>query len=193
MNAVSQNAEPRLAAALTRLLPVSNKAGKPVGSIPQQLLQWLAVAALAFVSYLACSHFVIQSVEVVGQSMLPTLGDSQRYLLNHWVYHLHPPRRCDIVVLRDPSDNGISVKRVIAAPGDSVLLEDGQVYLNGRQLDERYLAAGTLTFPDPRWRSRSIRCGKDQFFVLGDNRANSVDSRLYGLVPRDKILGQIMW
>ena len=124
--------------------------------------------------------------------MVPALQDSQHYLLNRWVYHVHDPRRCDIVVLRDPSDGGYSVKRIIGMPGDSLYLKDGSIYLNGCKLNEIYLAPGTPTFTDSKYHDQLIRCGKDQFFLLGDNRQNSIDSRTYGPVPRANILGPII-
>jgi signal peptidase I len=124
--------------------------------------------------------------------MVPTLQDSQHYLLNRWVYHLHAPRHNDVVVLRDPSDNGFSVKRVIATPGESIYLKDGSVYLNGCKLAEAYLVPGTPTFTDSDYRDKLILCGKDQYFLLGDNRLNSIDSRAYGPVPRRNILGPII-
>ena len=161
-------------------------------SIFQQSVHLLAVAILATACYFLISRFVLQSVQVVGRSMVPTLYDSQHYLLNRWVYHLHAPRHGDVVVLRDPSDNGLSVKRIIAAPGDSICLKDGSVFLNGRKLSETYLARGTPTFSESNDRDQLIRCGKDQYFLLGDNRLNSVDSRAYGLVPRGNILGPII-
>ena len=175
------------------LFPVARNVRTPAASILRQTFQCLVVGILAIVSYFVISHFFLQSVKVVGRSMVPTLHDSEHYLLNRWIYHVHPPRPSDIVVLRDPSDNGYSVKRVIAKPGDSVYLKDGSVYVNGCKLDEPYLAPGTPTFPDSRYRDLLVQCGKDQFFVLGDNRPNSIDSRAYGPVPRRNILGPIIW
>jgi signal peptidase I len=125
--------------------------------------------------------------------MVPTLHDSQHYLLNRWIYLVRSPRLSDIVVLRDPSDNGFSVKRVIATPGDSIYLKDGSVYVNGCKLMENYLVPGTQTFTESKYRDQLIVCGAGQFFVLGDNRMNSVDSRTYGPVPRRNILGPILW
>ena len=72
-------------------------------------------------------------------------------------------------------------------------MKDGRVYVNGCKLDEPYLAPGTPTFTDSKYRDQLILCGKDQFFVLGDNRLNSIDSRAYGPVPRRNILGPIIW
>ena len=175
------------------LFPLARKARRPALSILRQAWQFLVVGVLAVASYFVISHCFLQSVKIVGRSMVPTLCDSQHYLLNRWIYHVRAPRQSDIVVLRDPSDNGYSVKRVIAAPGDSIYLKDGNVYLNGSKLTETYLAPGTPTFTDSQYRDQLILCGKGQFFVLGDNRMNSIDSRAYGPVPRANILGSIVW
>src|SRR5947208_1677251 len=103
------------------------------------IAQTLLITLLAVGSYLFVSHFVVQSVRVVGLSMAPTLADSQVYLLNRWVFHLRAPQPTEVVVLRDPTDGSLSVKRVIAISGDSVLVKDGGIFLNGRRLEESYL------------------------------------------------------
>lgn len=157
-----------------------------------QGLQCLVIAVLAAGSYYIISHYFLQSVRVVGRSMVPTLYDSQYFLLNRWVYSVHEPRHSDIVVIRDPSDNGFSVKRIVATPGDSIYLKDGKVYLNGCVLNESYLASGTPTYSESKNHGQLILCGKGQYFLLGDNRQNSIDSRVYGPVPRANILGPII-
>jgi signal peptidase I len=154
--------------------------------------QWATILVLAAACYFFIGHFFLQSVRVVGISMTPTLQDSQRYLLNRWVLFLRAPHRDDIVVLRDPSDNGYSVKRVVAVAGDSVEIDNGHVYVNSRQLQEPYLTPGTATFPSPTNERHSFTCSKNEFFVLGDNRPRSIDSRVYGPVPRANILGLII-
>src|SRR6266478_127352 len=158
------------------LLSVSQQ-GAHTPSFLQQIFQCLSVAALAMASYFVISHFVLQTVQVVGVSMVPTLNDSQLYVLNRWVFYFRPPYRNDVVVLRDPIDKGFAVKRVIGLSGDQIFLKDGKVYVNGQRLEEPYLAPGTPTFPYPGRNERLITLGKDQFFVLGDNRNNSADSR----------------
>lgn len=157
-----------------------------------QLVQFASVALLAFCSYWFISHYFLQSVKVVGISMVPTLHDSQAYLLNRWVLHVRSPHPGDIVVLRDPMDNGFSVKRVVAVGGNTVSLRGGEVFVNGHHLLEPYLVPGTPTFPATAKNQQTFTCARDQYFVLGDNRNNSIDSRVYGPVPRGNILGLVI-
>ncbi|HLP75470.1 MAG TPA: signal peptidase I [Candidatus Paceibacterota bacterium] len=157
-----------------------------------QSLQVLLVMILASLSYLLFSHYVFQSVQVVGASMWPTLQDSDHYFLNRWAYHVHSPQRNDIVVVKDPSDGVFVVKRIIAGPGDSLLFKNGHVFLNGKRLNEPYVSSGKLTFPMKGPNQQLIVCGADQYYVLGDNRDNSFDSRMYGPVRRQNILGPVM-
>ena len=164
----------------------------PQVSLGQKLTQTLGIIALAVASYFFISHFVVQSVKVVGESMRPTLQNSQQYLLNRWALHLRAPHRAEIVVIRDPTDHGLSVKRIVALAGEQVLLKKGSIYVNGRRLAEPYLEPGTETFASTYVREQLFQCGKDEYFVLGDNRNNSLDSRTYGPIPRQSILGLIV-
>jgi signal peptidase I len=157
-----------------------------------QIFQCFVVGALGLTSYYLISTYLVQSVKVVGSSMVPTLHDSDHYLLNRWVYHFRSPSRKDIVVIRDPSAKCFAVKRIIGVGGDSVFLKDGAVYVNGIKLSEPYLPDGTPTYACGKVQQQMIVCGKDQYFLLGDNRMNSADSRVYGLVPRQNILGMIV-
>lgn len=174
------------------LLTQSVKPASRVSRLLRQFSHATALLACALASYLLISHFLVQSVRVVGMSMLPTLHDSQLYLLNRWVLLFRAPQRSEIVVLRDPLDGGFAVKRVIAVDGDSVYLSGGDVYVNGQRLTEKYLPSGTATFSASRARDQLFKCRAGQYFVLGDNRANSLDSRTYGPVSRRDILGLII-
>lgn len=168
------------------------KPRRPGLSLLKQLFQCLVVASLGLASYLLISNYLVQSVKVVGSSMFPTLHDSDHYLLNRWVYRFRSPSRQDIVVIRDPSAQCFAVKRIIGVGGDSVFLKDGAVYVNGTRLAEPYVANGMPTYACGKVQEQLILCGKDQYFLLGDNRMNSADSRVYGLVPRQNILGMIV-
>lgn len=124
--------------------------------------------------------------------MSPTLHDSERYLLNLWIYHVRTPHRGELVVFRDPSDRGLSVKRIVAAEGDAVTVMNGVLLINGRPANEPYLAPGTVTLTPPSCREQHFTCKPGQYFVLGDNRNNSIDSRVYGPVPQENILGMVI-
>jgi len=150
-------------------------------------------------SYLFISQYLLQSVQVVGVSMSPTLKNSGFYLLNRGVYLIRDPQPKDIVVIRDPLDQSFSVKRIIARPGDAVYLKDGRIYVNGQALVEPYLPEGMPTFVSAKRTKQGIKperdtylLGKNEYFLLGDNRLNSADSRVYGPVPRQNILGAII-
>ena len=178
----------------TRVAPVQ-RARRRAHRLPNWVrlsAQGLLLLVLCLGSYLLISTFLVKSVQVVGVSMRPTLRDSERLLLNRWIFFVRSPRKGDIVVLRDPADRGYSVKRIVGVAGDEMFLSRGAVELNGQRLVEPYLAKEALTYPHPKLREQRIVCGKDQFIVLGDNRMNSVDSRHYGPVSRREILGLII-
>lgn len=150
------------------------------------------IAALAVASYFLISHFVLQSVEVSGASMVPTLHDSDRYLLNRLVYDFRAPHRGEIVVVKDPTDGAYCVKRVVGLPGESLYFKDGRLFVNGEELNEPYLRPGTMTFTPERVQQELVVCGKDRYYVLGDNRNSSFDSRFYGPISRENIVGAVM-
>ena len=176
-------------AILTSLPAARAKTKTPLRS---QIVQCGFVAVMALASYLIISHFLLQSVQIVGVSMAPTLKNTGYYLLNRCVFLVREPQPKDIVVIRDPLDECYSVKRIIAHEGDSVYLKGGHVYVNGQQLSEPYLSPGMPTFALAQQNELSVHCGKGEFFLLGDNRGNSTDSRIYGTVPRQNILGAII-
>src|SRR5262245_21880004 len=97
-------------------------------SIFTQLGHCLLLAVLASASDWFVSHYVLQTVQVVGPSMVPTMHPADHYFLNRLAYHMQPPRPGDIVVVRDPTDGAYVVKRIIATPGDSLYFHEGRVY-----------------------------------------------------------------
>jgi signal peptidase I len=128
---------------------------------------------------------------IQGRSMTPTLLDGERYFLNRWRYIFVAPKRGEVVVIKDPGHGDYAVKRIVARPFDWLNLKDGLVYVNGKRLEEPYLPVNTRTeVPDraEKW----IQLGREQYFVLGDNRSNSEDSRYYGVIRRQNILGLLI-
>jgi signal peptidase I len=148
----------------------------------------LLVALLSIPAYFIASRFIVTAVVVQGRSMMPTLQDGERYYLNRWRYMFVSPQRGDIVVIRDPGHADFAVKRIVAKPYDWINLRNGNLYINGRRLDESYLPRETRT-DAPDLKEKWIQLGADQYYVMGDNRANSEDSRFYGRVQRKDILG----
>lgn len=160
-------------------------------SLLHLISQSFAFVSLLVASYLFFSHFVVQLVCVTGSSMWPTLGEADFYLVNRVGSLFRAPRRGDIVVIKDPTDAGYSVKRIIGAGGDHVELRGGAVYVNGERIEESYLPRGVQTFPFNSL-TQTVQCRPDELYVLGDNRFYSSDSRSYGPVRRVAVLGRLL-
>lgn len=161
-------------------------------TFPKQVLHLVCAVGIALGTYLLATHYVFGTVVVDGESMNPTLHDTERFMLNKVEYYFREPMAGDIVVIRDPEDGGLSIKRIVATHGDTVEIADGSVHVNNLKLREPYLAPGTRTYNNLPAKQNITRCGANEFFVLGDNRGNSADSRVYGAVPRQNILGVVV-
>ena len=170
---------------------VEAKAAPPASWLNKYWAVLLFVAVLSIPAYFIASRYVVTAVVVQGRSMMPTLKDGERYYLNRWRYLFVAPKRGDIVVIRDPGHSDFAVKRIVAQPFDWINLKNGHLYINGRRLDESYLAQDTRT-DAPDLKEKWIQLGSDQYYVLGDNRANSEDSRFYGRVDRKNIVGHLI-
>jgi len=129
--------------------------------------------------------FLAQATRVYGHSMEPNLHTDQRLVVEKVSYRLHGPRRGDVVVLNIPNRGPeLLIKRVIALPGETVEIREGGVYINGRQLDEPYLSGETRGSYGP------LVVPPGHVFVMGDNRGASNDSRAFGPVPMEQIVGR---
>src|SRR5208282_6651675 len=154
----------------------------------------VAVWARDLLVSLAISAFIIiflyQPVKVEGTSMMPGLEDQERIFVNKFVYRWEPIERGDIVVFRYPRDTSKSyIKRVIGAAGDRIRIEDGQVFVNGNALDEGYVPSD---YADPRSYGEVV-VPPHSFFVLGDHRNMSNDSRDFGTVNERYIYGKAVF
>lgn len=151
----------------------------------------LLVALLSVPAYFLASRFIVTAVVIQGRSMMPALKDGEHYYLNRWQYLLMSPKRGDIVVIKDPGHTDFAVKRIVAQPFDWINIKNGMLYINGRRLDEPYLAKDTRT-ETPDLKEKWIQLGKNQYYMLGDNRENSEDSRFYGRVLAENIVGKLI-
>ena len=142
-------------------------------------------------SYLAISRYVISAAVVTGISMEPTLLNGDRFLLNKIGPRLTGYNRGEIVAIRLAGDEDLSVKRVIALPHERVQTRDGAVYVHRQKLVEPYLPAGTRTEGGDLGDS-IFEVLPDCYFLLGDNRDESYDSRFFGAIHRSAIVGRIM-
>ena len=150
------------------------------------LLDALEVAIITIVIFLLARVFV-QNYQVDGPSMTPTLLNSQYIIVNKADYFLHGPQRGDVVVFRYPRNTSVDfVKRVIGVPGDTVTISaEGVVAVNGVAISEPY-TNDLLNYYGPE----HVTLGAGQYFVMGDNRGDSSDSREWGPVPRSDIIGK---
>lgn len=161
----------------------ANRAATLFAAWVRDLIISLAISAFIIV-------FLYQPVKVEGTSMMPSLDDQERIFINKFVYRIEPIQHGDIIVFRYPRDPAKSfIKRVIGVAGDHVRIEDGRVYLNGKQLIEDYVPRAyddDRSYPD-------VVVPPDSYFVLGDHRSLSNDSRDFGPVDASYIYGKAVF
>jgi signal peptidase I len=154
--------------------------------------EWLVIVALALSVALLVRATVVQTFYIPTVSMVPTLKVDDRLLVDKVTLQTREIRRGDIIVFKRPAsftDKTVKdlIKRVIGLPGDTVEGRGGAVWVNGKQLPERYLQPNVKTTDfDP------VRVGVDNYFVMGDNRPESFDSRFWGTVEREQIIGRAL-
>lgn len=172
-------------------LDFSRRRRKVNKTLAKEVGTWIGEIAIAVLFALVLVYFVGYRADVVGPSMLGTLAEGDEVLVNRFVYKLTQPKTNDIVVFF-PNGNEKShlyIKRVIGVPGDTVQIKNGTVYVNGKVFDEKIEAA---SIEHAELAEDEIEVGEDEFFVLGDNRNNSEDSRYanIGNVKKEYIVGK---
>jgi signal peptidase I len=186
---------------LGRLFP-----GLPRGA--RVALDWVLTIAGAILIVFALKMWVVNPYRIPSSSMEPTLHCarpaagcearfSDRVLANRFIYRFRNPKRGEIIVFNTPPEakircgaGGTFVKRLIGLPGETVSERDGFIYIDGRKLDEPYIAPDRRDHEPPRtW----ARIPKGYYFFMGDNRAESCDSRVWGPVPRKNLIGEVFF
>ncbi len=150
-------------------------------------MQWMRDLAVSMAVSLFIILFLYQPVRVEGTSMLPMLKDQDRLFINKVAYRVGPIDRGDVVVFLYPHDHTKSyIKRVIGLPGDDIRIDHGQVYVNGKALEEKYVPE---RYEDERSKAEMV-VPINEYFVMGDHRSISSDSRDFGPVERSLIYGK---
>lgn len=159
-------------------------------SIIRELLGWLVFIFIVIAASYLVITFVGQRTQVSGSSMEPTLSDGDQLIVDKISYRFQDPQRYDIVVFPYRYEkNTYYIKRIIGLPGETIQIIDGIVYINGQQLGEHY---GNAVMENAGTAKDPVVLGDDEYFVLGDNRNNSQDSRAanVGVIHRDELLGK---
>lgn len=166
--------------------------GPTLGAVVTFFLEIVQIAALAMAIILPVRYFLVQPFVVAGVSMEPNFEDGQYLIIDELTFHLRDPERGEIVVFHPPSSavKQFYIKRVIGLPGETVEVNDGKITIyndanpNGFVLNEPYIQDYT-----PGRDSETL--GPNEYYMMGDNRDASFDSRAFGPVPRDNFIGRV--
>ncbi|HHX61027.1 MAG TPA: signal peptidase I [Epulopiscium sp.] len=151
----------------------------------KEVFEWVRDIAFAVIVALLITRFVVTHTVIPSGSMIPTIQIKDHLIINRVPFYFTDPKSGEIVVFQQ--DKAL-IKRVIGVPGDTLDIKDGNVYINGSQLDEPYLYEPNSTYSfmmDEM--ALPLEIPEDMYFMMGDNRDNSEDSRYFGLVHRDAI------
>lgn len=162
-------------------------------SIVREVISWIIYLAVIFAAAWLILHYVGEHTQVSGESMYPTLSDGDALIVDKVTYRFVDPGRFDIIVFPfQYQEDTFYIKRIIGLPGEIVQIADGNIYINGKILDEDY---GYEEIKNSGLASTPITLGQDEYFVLGDNRNNSTDSRepSVGNISKDDIIGRALF
>ncbi|OQA36963.1 MAG: Signal peptidase I T [Parcubacteria group bacterium ADurb.Bin326] len=152
--------------------------------------EMVRVAVISLAIIIPVRYFLIQPFYVKGASMEPNFYDHEYLIIDEISYRFNQPQRGDIVVFKYPKDpKQFFIKRVVGLPGERVKIEDNKIYIDGTILNEAYLDSGAETVLALRGYG-DVVLGSDEYFLLGDNRSQSLDSRSFGPVKREYIIGR---
>jgi signal peptidase I len=171
-------------------IPENNEAKPAASSFHRELRMWARDLLLTIGFAVVIIVFLYQPVKVEGTSMAPLISDEERIFINKMVYKFEPISRGDVVVFWYPNDRTKSfIKRVVGLPGEIVEIRQGRVYVNGKQLDEPYILPAYLDSNN----FSAYTVPAHHYFVMGDHRDSSNDSRMFGPVPAEFIYGKAVF
>ncbi len=168
----------------------NRKKKKKKKNILREALTWVLYLVLIVAAVYLVVNYVAERTEVRGDSMYPALEDGDQLIVDLFSYHFTDPRRFDVIVFPfQYQEDTYYIKRVIGLPGETVQITDGVIYINGEELEESY---GYEAIRNPGLASVELTLGEQEYFVLGDNRNDSTDSRepSVGNISRDEIIGK---
>ncbi len=178
------------AAPAPRTSPPMELKNSPQYSLRSEVRVWTRDLLIAIGLALVIIVFLYQPVKVEGTSMAPLLSDQERIFINKFVYRFEPIERGDVVVFWYPLDRSKSfIKRVIGLPGDTLEMRQGALYVNGKLVPEPYVPPRYEDFSD----FGPVRVPEDSYFVMGDHRISSNDSRVFGAVANKFIYGRAVF
>ena len=158
--------------------------------------EWAHSIVVALLLTLVIRTFVVQAFKIPSGSMRPTLLEGDKLFVNKFIYRFHLPERGDILVFKYPDDPKKDfIKRLVATGGETVEIRDGKIYVDGKPLDDpkgfgKFYYYNHDPFGGP---NEKVKVPENSFYVLGDNSANSTDSRFWGFVPRKNLVGKAMF
>ena len=169
----------------------TQKISSAFASVGQFILSFLETVVVALVISIVLYIFIMTPHEVIGNSMHPTYKNGEYLMANKVTYRVKEPQRGDVIIFKY-SDTQDFIKRIIGLPGDTVMLKDGQMYINGTILDEsNYLSDSIYSNGgDFLKEGQSVTIPDDEYFVCGDNRPHSSDSRTFGSIKETDIKGK---
>ncbi|MGD9200553.1 MAG: signal peptidase I [Chitinispirillia bacterium] len=145
----------------------------------------------SFIAFWLFHHYIISTAITSGQSMTPSLQSGDIHILNKWIYYFRNPKPGEIVVVKIPGDADLKVKRVIGVENDEITIKNNILYVNKRRLFEPYLMPNTITSAGFS-KIKTFKIKEKHYFVLGDNREMSYDSRFFGSVHKRCIVGKLI-
>ncbi len=163
-------------------------------SIWNFFLDALETLVISLAIFVLVYQFLFQPHQVDGRSMVPTFHNGDYILTDKISYRFHPPKRGDIIVFHPPMDERVEyIKRIIGVPGDRVMVKNQKVWLNGKPLDEPYTNDGVTPADAFLKEGLEVDVPSNNYIVMGDNRLHSSDSRRWGFITGDEIIGRVFF